>query len=162
MEGLRVVRKIIDQYVDDVVRQLPVSRRKQAEKKLRGAIYEMLTEYTDGEKPVSRDARAVLRELGSPDEVADSYYRQRRKTGRKHGKIPAETAWKIIRFMMILSAVFVISGTLLIVTGVTSNTALVFTGAVIALLVMVVRMSIPVVEGVRLSFVRKEKREKKK
>ena len=157
-----MVRKIIDQYVDDVVRQLPVSRRKQAEKKLRGAIYEMLTEYTDGEKPVSRDARAVLRELGSPDEVADSYYRQRRKTGRKHGKIPAETAWKIIRFMMILSAVFVISGTLLIVTGVTSNTALVFTGAVIALLVMVVRMSIPVVEGVRLSFVRKEKREKKK
>ena len=139
-----MVRKIIDQYVDDVVRQLPVSRRRQAEKKLRGAIYEMLTEYTDGEKPVSRDARAVLRELGSPDEVADSYYRQ------------------IIRFMMILSAVLVTVGTLLIVTGVTSNTALVFTGAALALLVMVVRMSMPVIEGVRLSFVRKAKKEKKK
>ena len=157
-----MVRKIIDQYVDDVVRQLPVSRRKQAEKKLRGAIYEMLTEYTDGEKPVSRDARAVLRELGSPDEVADSYYRQRRKSGRKHGRMSAETASGIIRFMMMLSAVFVIIGTLLIVTKVTSNTALVFTGAVIALIVMVVRMSISVIEGVRLSFARKAKKEKKK
>ena len=162
MEGLRVVRKIIDQYVDDVVRQLPVSRRRQAEKKLRGAIYEMLTEYTDGEKPVSRDARAVLRELGSPDEVADSYYRQKRKSGGKRGRIPAQTAWRIIRFMMILSAVFVTVGTLLIVIGVTSNTVLVFTGAALALLVMVVRMSMPVIEGVRLSFVRKAKKEKKK
>ena len=150
-----MVRKIIDQYVDDVVRQLPVSRRKQAEKKLRGAIYEMLAEYTDGEKPVSRDARAVLRELGSPDEVADS-------SGGKRGRIPAQTAWRIIRFMMILSAVLVTVGTLLIVTGVTSNTALVFTGAALALLVMVVRMSMPVIEGVRLSFVRKGKKEKKK
>ena len=162
MEGLRVVRKIIDQYVDDVVRQLPVSRRKQAAKKLRGAIYEMLAEYTDGEKPVSRDARAILRELGSPDEVADSYYRQRKRTGGKHRRIPDGAAVSLIRFMMILSAVLVIFGTFLIVTGVTSNTALVFTGAVIALLVMVVRMSIPVIEGVRLSFARKAKKGKKK
>ena len=64
--------------------------------------------------------------------------------------------------MMILSAVLVTVGTLLIVTGVTSNTALVFTGAALALLVMVVRMSMPVIEGVRLSFVRKAKKEKKK
>ena len=162
MEGLKVVRKIIDQYVDDVVRQLPVSKRKQAERKLRGAIYEMLTEYTDGAKPVSRDARAILRELGSPDEVADSYYRQRKKSVRKRERITAEAAWSFFRFMMILSAVFVLFGTFLVVTGVTSNTALVFAGAVLALFVMVVRMSLPVIEGIRLSFARKVKKEKKK
>ena len=157
-----MVRKIIDQYVDDVVRQLPVGKRKQAEKKLRGAIYEMLTEYTDGEKPVSRDARAVLRELGSPDEVADSYYRQRKRSGGKHRRIPAGAAVKLIKILMIISVVLVTFGTLLIVTGVTSNTAFVFSGAVIALFVMAVRMSIPVIEGVRLSFARKAKKEKKK
>ena len=123
-----MVRKIIDQYVDDVVRQLPVSRRKQAEKKLRGAIYEMLAEYTDGEKPVSRDARAVLRELGSPDEVADSYYRQRKRPKGNRGKITAETVARFTRLLMILSAVFVSIGILLIVTRITSNTALVFAG----------------------------------
>ena len=157
-----MVKKIIDQYVEDVVRQLPVSRRRQAEKKLRGAIYEMLTEYTDGEKPVSRDARAILRELGSPDEVADSYYRQRKKTRGTRRRSTGEAAWGFIRFMMILAAVFVTFGTILIVTGVTSNTALVFAGAVLALMTMAVRMSIPVIEGVRLSFSRKAKKEKKK
>ncbi len=157
-----MVRKIIDQYVDDVVRQLPVSKRRQAEKKLRGAIYEMLTEYTDGEKPVSRDARAILKELGSPDEVADSYYRQRRKAKGRSRRIPAGAAAGIFRLLMILSAVLVTLGTFLVVTGVTSNTALVFAGAVIALLMMAVRMSIPVVEGIRLSFTRKAKKEKKR
>ena len=128
-----MVRKIIDQYVDDVVRQLPVSRRKQAEKKLRGAIYEMLAEYTDGEKPVSRDARAVLRELGSPDEVADSYYRQRKRPKGNRGKITAETVARFTRLLMILSAVFVSIGILLIVTRITSNTALVFAGTIMGL-----------------------------
>ena len=162
MEGLRGVRKIIDQYVDDVVRQLPVSRRKQAEKKLRGAIYEMLAEYTDGEKPVSRDARAVLRELGSPDEVADSYYRQRKRPKGNRGKITAETVARFTRLLMILSAVFVSIGILLIVTRITSNTALVFAGTIMGLLVMVIRMSMPVIEGVRVSLARKAKKEKKK
>ena len=119
-------------------------------------------EYTDGEKPVSRDARAVLRELGSPDEVADSYYRQRKRPKGNRGKITAETVARFTRLLMILSAVFVSIGILLIVTRITSNTALVFAGTIMGLLVMVIRMSMPVIEGVRVSLARKAKKEKKK
>ena len=63
---------------------------------------------------------------------------------------------------MILSAVFVSIGILLIVTRITSNTALVFAGTIMGLLVMVIRMSMPVIEGVRVSLARKAKKEKKK
>ena len=68
-----MVGRIIDQYVDAVTQQLPIGVRKSVERKLKDTIYDKLDEYTNGQRAVSRDVRAVLREMGSPDEIVNAY-----------------------------------------------------------------------------------------
>ena len=70
------VGELIDRYVYQVVKRLPVSQREDIEQELRGLIDDMLAARS--ENPTREDAMAVLKELGTPFELAAKY----RGTGR--------------------------------------------------------------------------------
>ncbi len=64
--------EIIRRYVYDVTRRLPQQGREDIERELTGNIYDML-EARAGENYTEGDVRAVLKELGSPAELAASF-----------------------------------------------------------------------------------------
>ncbi len=76
MKNEGAVGELIDRYVYQVVRRLPQGQRDDIEKELRVLIDDMLSERSDN--PTKEDVVAVLKELGSPFELAAKY----RGTGR--------------------------------------------------------------------------------
>ena len=110
-----MVGRIIDQYVDAVTQQLPIGVRKSVERKLKDTIYDKLDEYTNGQRAVSRDVRAVLREMGSPDEIANAYYEEaarRKKRTKKESDQNMEDASNVI---FGVSVMLVILGMILLI-----------------------------------------------
>lgn len=69
-----MIDKMIKRYVNEVVKYLPILDRRQARMVITATIYERLEEYTNGLRPIRRDVKAVLRELGAPAKVAYAYY----------------------------------------------------------------------------------------
>lgn len=65
---------MIKRYVKEVLKYLPIRDRRQARRIILDTIYERLEDYTDGLRPIKKDVKAVLRELGSPAKVAYAYY----------------------------------------------------------------------------------------
>ncbi len=141
-----MVSRIINQYVDDVTQQLPIAVRKSVDRELKDIIYEKLDDYTDGQRAVSRDVRAVLREMGSPDEIADIYYAEidrRRKKKARENKQSLEDASGVVFGVSIM---LVILGLVLLIAGVTSNVFPILLGAVLSLSVMLSKMFGPTIE----------------
>ncbi|MDO4804930.1 MAG: hypothetical protein Q4A32_08945 [Lachnospiraceae bacterium] len=131
-----MVSRIIDRYVDEVTQQLPIGVRKAAERSLKDVIYEKLDDYTDGQRAVTRDVRAVLREMGTPDELADAYYKEiaRRKKNKKRDA--AQNLEEASSVVLGVSVMLVVLGLILLACGVTSNVFPILLGAVMALSVM--------------------------
>ncbi|MEE3420288.1 MAG: hypothetical protein VZR02_04190 [Lachnospiraceae bacterium] len=72
-----LVDKKIDTYVDSVTRHLPMRMRGDAAREIRGLIDDMLKDYAGEDGPDILDVRDVLRDLGKPEELAQSYKEQR-------------------------------------------------------------------------------------
>lgn len=68
------MERMIKRYVKEVLKYLPIRDRRKARAIITATIYERLEEYTDGLRPIKKDVKAVLRELGSPAKVAYAYY----------------------------------------------------------------------------------------
>lgn len=68
------MERMIKRYVKEVLKYLPIRDRRQARTIITATIYERLEDYTDGLRPMKKDVKAVLRELGSPAKVAYAYY----------------------------------------------------------------------------------------
>lgn len=68
------MERMIKRYVNEVLKYLPIRDRRQARAIITATIYERLEEYTDGLRPIKKDVKAVLRELGSPAKLAYAYY----------------------------------------------------------------------------------------
>jgi len=64
---------LIERYIYAVTRHLPVKGRKDIEKELNSIIDDMLLGNCGNTKPVESDIKAVLTELGSPEELAIKY-----------------------------------------------------------------------------------------
>lgn len=141
-----MVSRIVDQYVDAVTQQLPIAVRKSVERKMKDTIYEKLDDYTHGQRAVSRDVRAVLREMGSPDEIADAYYQEaarRKKIKAKEREQNMEDNTKVIFGVSIM---LVVLGLVLLVAGVTSNVFPILLGAILSLSVLLSKMFGPTIE----------------
>lgn len=67
----KYVQDVIERYIYQVVRRLPVSQREEIKKELQGLIEDMLAERTND--PTREDIDAVLLELGTPWEMANKY-----------------------------------------------------------------------------------------
>lgn len=68
------MERMIKSYVKVVLKYLPIRDRRQARAIVTATIYERLEEYTDGLRPIRKDVKAVLREMGHPSKVAYAYY----------------------------------------------------------------------------------------
>lgn len=68
------MERMIKRYVKEVLKYLPIRDRRQARTIITATIYERLEDYTDGLRPMKKDVKAVLRELGSPAKAAYAYY----------------------------------------------------------------------------------------
>lgn len=140
-----MVSRIIDQYVDDVTQQLPIGVRRTVERDLKDIIYQKLDDYTEGQRAVSRDVRVVLREMGSPDEIADLYYVELAKRKKKKRKKMSQSLEDTSRLILGAGALLIVLGMVLLITGVTSNVMPIMIGAVLALGVMLFKTFGPVI-----------------
>lgn len=65
--------EMINRYVYQVTKHLPINTRKDIEQELRTLITDMLEDKTQGNPPGKADIDKVLLELGSPYELAEKY-----------------------------------------------------------------------------------------
>ena len=68
-----LIEKKINAYIHNVIVRLPLYARNGADQDLRDMIYEMLDDYAGDHEPDILDCRDVLRDLGSPAEMAEAY-----------------------------------------------------------------------------------------
>lgn len=140
-----MVSRIVDQYVDAVTQQLPIAVRKSVEQRMKDTIYEKLDEYTHGQRAVSRDVRAVLREMGSPDEIVNAYYEEAARRKKKKSRENEQNMEDALKIVWGVSIMLVVLGLILLIAGVTSNVFPILLGAVLALSVMLSKMFGPTI-----------------
>ena len=111
----------IDLYVEEAVRPLPRRMRPGARRRLKNLVYEMLEDYTEGDKPTRQDLWTVLDVLGEPSAVGrqmlDHYVRERETFVRKAKRL-AVTASRVLYALALL---LVILGIALLAAGPTAN-----------------------------------------
>lgn len=138
-----VVERIIDRYVADVMRYIPPLERIKAERDLKEVIYEMLDDYMEGQRPVGRDARAVIRDLGPAYYVASEYNQRKRKARRRRKAIAGRAMEKLIHAVLALSMICMILGVAALALGITDNVIVLFIGVVPAIALAMISMFTP-------------------
>ncbi len=138
-----MVERIIDRYVADVMRYIPPLERFKAERDLKEVIYEMLDDYMEGERPVGRDARAVIRALGPAYYVASEYNQRKRKAKRRRRIAAGRALDRLIHVILALSMTCVILGAAALAFGITDNMIVIFTGAMPAFGLVIIGMFRP-------------------
>lgn len=131
-------KKIIRCYVDATLEYLPIRDRKKAKKMVTGLIYDRLEEYCEGQRPVVRDVRTVLQELGKPADLAYAYY------DRFHKALFPNIEWKIlfryfVRAVTVLALILVAVGVVDLVVGV-GNIRFIIAGTLLGILVVLYQM----------------------
>jgi hypothetical protein len=74
-------QELIARYVHEVGTNLPASQRDDIARELRSLLQDSLEEYSGGEEPTLKTARAVLEELGPPAAFAARYHRPKSLIG---------------------------------------------------------------------------------
>ena len=138
-----MVAKIIDRYVAEVMRYIPPMERLKAERDLKEVIYEMLEDYMEGERPVGRDARAVIRDLGPAYYVASEYNQRKRKARRRRRIAAGRALDRLVHVIFALSMTCVVLGAAALALGITDNMIAIFTGAMLAIGLVIIGMFRP-------------------
>ncbi len=141
-----MVSRMIDRYVDDVVERLPVRKRRQAATFLRRRIYESLRRYTGGEEPTNQDVRTVLRELGTPKEVARDYYEQIGSSFRLRKPDRQTVLRYVVNILLVLSVALVIGGLIGLTLGLLETGFPVFLGGAISVGILAAANIVPMPE----------------
>lgn len=126
------MERLIKSYVKAVLKHLPILDRRKARAIITATIYERLEEYTDGLRPIRKDVKAVLREMGRPSAVARAYYEDFHKP---LFRVPqwSEISEQAVQSAMILAYALVCLGLVQLLMGSGHAGCLVF-GAVIGIL----------------------------
>lgn len=138
-----LIEKKINAYIHNVIVRLPLYARNGADQDLRDMIYEMLDDYAGDHEPDILDCRDVLRDLGSPAEMAEAYKQSvklERERNREQEGVRKLTNEQLLHIMSTVSAVLMVVAVLLIGIGLvavsvklTSSMLPLFIGAVLAL-----------------------------
>ena len=134
-----MVERIIDRYVADVMRYIPPLERLKAERDLKEVIYEMLEDYMEGE----RDARAVIRDLGPAYYVASEYNQRKRKARRRRRIVTVRAFDRLVHVILALAMTCVLLGAAALALGITDNMIAIFTGAILAIGLVIIGMFRP-------------------
>jgi hypothetical protein len=92
---------LIDRYVYDVGRRLPAKQREDIEKELKSLLLDALEARAGGKEPAQEDVAAVLREFGSPADVAAKYAGERYVIGPR-----LYPAYKIVLLIVLCATAF--------------------------------------------------------
>ena len=148
-----LIDRKVERYVEAVVSYVPAVSRGRASKDVSEMIYDMIRDYAAGREPDILDARTVIRVLGSPEEIAETWMaadkdrkyeteRQIEQTifGLKIPSLEALTRGKALRYLslmtnlfMVLAVVFVVVGLLAVGTHVISSMLPILIGCIFAL-----------------------------
>lgn len=135
-----VITRMIDRYVEQVAKQVPIWKRKEIREAVRQTIKEMLTLVCEGEKPTVRDVRHVLQDMGRPSKVARNFLlstEKKRRMIRRRAAIVADSA---VKMLSVVASGMVFLGLALLAIGVSSNLMLFVCGAVLGAIVMIAKM----------------------
>ncbi|MEE1197290.1 MAG: hypothetical protein UHS54_10560 [Lachnospiraceae bacterium] len=138
-------KKMIDRYINGVLEYLPLRDRWMAGKIISRMIYENLEYYTNGMKPTTSDVRAVLQEMGDPDELAYAYYAEFHKPLFKIPNLKKMLKW-ITKIFTALALILVTVGIVGLIFG-TANMQCLVLGTVLGILVVLYQMAAPSDEG---------------
>ena len=97
----------------------------------------------EGERPVGRDARAVIRALGPAYYVASEYNQRKRKARRRRRLAAGRALDRLIHVILALSMTCVILGAAALALGITDNMIVIFTGAMPAIALVIIGMFRP-------------------
>ncbi|HOA21048.1 MAG TPA: hypothetical protein PKL82_00995 [Anaerolineaceae bacterium] len=102
---------LIERYIYAISRQLPVKSREDTARELRTLIADMLAERGAEQEPSEEDIRAVLTELGRPDELAQKYLPAQRNCliGQPHFRI-----YKLVLKIVLAATLFGLSVALMV------------------------------------------------
>lgn len=126
------MERLIKSYVKAVLKYLPICDRRRARAIVTATIYERLEVYTDGLRPIRKDVKAVLREMGRPSAVARAYYEDFHKP---LFRVPQwrEISEQTVQSVMILAYALVCLGLVQLLMGGGHASCLIF-GAVLGIL----------------------------
>ena len=136
--------RIIEKYVDEAAKSSPLMTRAAVRSGLKDMIYEMLTSYCEGDRPTLRDAREVLRAIGSPEDAALQYRRQMGLEVKKSRKKALRVLKHVQELAFAIATLLMISGLMSVVIGKAGNIKAFLAGAVIAVTIVAVRNFIPI------------------
>lgn len=133
-------RKIINRYLDKVLEYLPIRDRRKARKIISDMIYEALEEHVDGKEPTPKEVRAILRELGTPGDLAYAYYAEFHKPLVLNFDVK-KILNGVFRFISVLAFALVAAGVISLVVGDGNMIYIVF-GTVLGVLVVLYQMAV--------------------
>lgn len=141
-----LIEKKIQTYIQDVTKHLPMRMRADAASEIRGLIDDMLEDYAGEDGPDILDVRDVLRDLGKPEELAQSYKEQthiaHEKEKASKGIFTEDSKQRLHIISMILTFVavgLVVFGIIGLSVHLVSTMLPIFLGLVIALGVVMSR-----------------------
>lgn len=152
-KGLQMLidRKVAG-YVRAVTNQVPLRDRGRVDRELTDLIYEMMKEYAGGKEPDILDCRDVLRDLGTPEEVAAAYI-ETKQSGKKPGRTREFLASRSGRMLRLVYTILTVLAVCLVAFGLiglgtqTISTMLpIFLGVVIALMIVLMRSVLTTME----------------
>ena len=111
-----MLRKRISRYVDSVVSYLPLMERRRARAVITSAIYARIDDITGGGKPTVHEFRLILKEMGTPQSLAEAYYQDFCKSS---GKRPDLWKWmrRFINVLTALALILVVYGMIELMAG---------------------------------------------
>ena len=130
-----LIEKKINAYIHNVIVRLPLYARNGADQDLRDMIYEMLDDYAGDHEPDILDCRDVLRDLGSPAEMAEAYKQSvklERERNREQEGVRKLTN-TVSAVLMVVAALLIGFGLVAVSVKLTSSMLPLFIGAVLAL-----------------------------
>ena len=149
-----LVDRKVERYVQEVVRYVPPAWRGRAAKDVTDMINDMIGDYAAGREPDILDARAVIRLLGSPEEIALTWIasnESRKKEGQSStggrtvfgiplpdlsflgSKKMRSVVTIVMNVFSVLAVVLVVLGLLALGTNAISTMLPVFVGCILAL-----------------------------
>lgn len=146
-----LVDKKVENYVRAVTSKVPASEKGRVTRELTDMIYEMMEGYAGDHEPDILDCRDVLRDLGTPDQVALNYMEEK-QSRKKHAKGKAlRTLGSLldgrrVQFLHIMYMILAIAAAGMVVVGIIglateafSTTLPIFLGVVIEVMLALLR-----------------------
>lgn len=146
-----LIDKKVQSYVRAVTNRVPAKEKGRVTRELTDMIYEMMEGYAGDHEPDILDCRDVLRDLGTPAQVALTYMetkkdkkrRAKKKAGNTLGTILDTNRMQLLHIMYLILAVaaagMVIVGIIGLATQAFLTTLPIFLGVVIEVLLALAR-----------------------